>query len=400
MKNDIIALLNCPECALQVSVKALTCPHCGYPLDKSLVKRIRGSGKRRRLPNGFGSITERRDKNLKNSYWARVCIGKKEFGKPILNPLKPQCSFSTYNAAYAALVEYNKNPYDLNGDITVKELYEKWSKKYFSEDVRARHIKGVMDSGFRIETRGKMKGEKVYASAGTKARIKSIFNLMLDYAVEFEIAAINYARTFDISDEIVKEQEETNRDHIPFTKTELNLFWDNVGKIKFTDWILIQTYMGWRPQELATLRLDEIDLDQWYMQAGMKTDAGKPRLVPIHSKIRNLAKKNYEYAVSINSEYLFNDKSQTHSGSCKMSDDKYRHRFDKVIQVLHMNPLHRPHDPRMTFITIAKKSDVDEYAIKAMVGHKVQDIAESTYTVRDIKWLRTDLEKISEENLN
>lgn len=35
-------------------------------------------------------------------------------------------------------------------------------------------IKGVMEDGFRIETRGKKKGEKVFPSAGTKSRIKSI----------------------------------------------------------------------------------------------------------------------------------------------------------------------------------------------------------------------------------
>lgn len=420
-----MTLMNCPECALQVSDKALSCPHCGYPLDKSIIIRKRGSGKRRRLPNGFGSITERRDKNLRNPFWARVCVGKNEFGKPILKPLKPQCSFPTYNAAYAALVEYNKNPYDLNDDLTVKELYEKWSEKYFSEiaesgvrtitsawaycssienmrakDVRARHIKGVMDNGFRIETRGKKKGEKVYPSAGTKARIKSMYNMMFDYAVEFEVVTINYARTFDISDEIVKEQEKTKRDHIPFTKAELKLLWNSEGKLPFVDWVLIQTYMGWRPQELATLRLDEINLSQWYIQAGMKTEAGKQRLVPIHSKIRRLVQQNYDYAVSLNSEYLFNDKGQTYSGSYKITYDKYRHRFDKVIQALHMNPLHRPHDPRMTFVTMAKKSEVDEYAIKAMVGHMVKDITESTYTVRDIEWLRADLEKISEENLS
>ena len=59
-----------------------------------------------------------------------------------------------------------------------------------------------------------------------------------------------------------------------------------------------------------------------------------------------------------------------------------------------MNPLHHPHDPRMTFVTMAKKSEVDEYAIKAMVSHMVKDITESTYTVRDIEWLRADLEKM------
>ncbi|WP_147357514.1 hypothetical protein [Enterocloster lavalensis] len=96
----------------------------------------------------------------------------------------------------------------------------------------------------------------------------------------------------------------------------------------------------------------------------------------------------------------FNDKGQIYSGSYKITYDKYRHRFDKVIQELHMNPHHRPHDPRITFVTMAKKSEVDEYAIKAMVGHMVKDITESTYTVRDIEWLLADLEKISEENLS
>ena len=27
-----MALIKCPECELQVSDKAITCPHCGYPL--------------------------------------------------------------------------------------------------------------------------------------------------------------------------------------------------------------------------------------------------------------------------------------------------------------------------------------------------------------------------------
>ena len=65
-----------------------------------------------------------------------------------------------------------------------------------------------------------------------------------------------------------------------------------------------------------------------------------------------------------------------------------------------MNPHHRPHDPRMTFVTMAKKSEVDEYAIKAMVVHMVKDITKSTYTVRDTEWLRAELKKISEENLS
>lgn len=126
----------------------------------------------------------------------------------------------------------------------------------------------------------------------------------------------------------------------------------------------------------------------------MKTDAGKQRIVPIHSRIQELVKRNYEFAVSIGSEYLFNDKEKTHAGSWAVTHDKYANRFKKVISQLNLNPEHRPHDPRKTFITIGKKANMDEYALKEMVGHSIQDITESTYTVRYLEWLREDIEKI------
>ena len=263
-----------------------------------------------------------------------------------------------------------------------------------AKDLRARHIKGCMEYGYRIETRGKRKSEKIYPSATTKTKIKSLFNVMLDYALEYEIVDRNYSRTFDVSDDIVKEATESKRGHIPFTESELKILWDHVNSVKFTDWVIIQCYMGWRPRELATLRLDEVNLDKWYMQAGMKTDAGKQRIVPIHSKIRGLVKQNYDFALSIGSEYLFNDKGQTHAGSWAVTYDKYANRFKKVVDRLQLNPDHRAHDPRNTFITNAKKVKMDEYAIKAMVGHSIQDITESTYTLRDLEWLRKDIEKL------
>lgn len=414
-----MALTKCPECQLQVSDKALSCPHCGYPINQVAIQRhYKKPAKRKRLPNGFGSITEIKGKNLRNPFWVRVCVGKTEFNRPILRPLKPQAYFLTYNEAYQALVDYNRNPYDLENDLLVEQLYKKWSDSYLNKcdesyvrtvtsawaycssiyqmrakDVRARHIKGVMDEGYRIETRGKKKGEKVFPSASTKARIKSLFNLMFDYALEYEIVTMNYARTFDVSDDIIKEKEESKKNHIPFSEDELETLWDNVGKVKYVDWILIQCYMGWRPQELATLQLSEVNLTDWYMQAGMKTESGKQRIVPIHTKIRDLVKQNYDIAVSLGSPYLFNDKGQL-NGSYKLTYDKYAHRFKKAIEQLNLNPEHRPHDPRNTFITRAKKAGVDEYALKEMAGHKILDITESVYTLRDLEWLRSDIEKI------
>lgn len=252
-----------------------------------------------------------------------------------------------------------------------------------AKDVRARHIKGCMDEGYRIEYRGKNKGNKIFPSATTKTKIKSLFNLMFDYALEFEIVDKNYARTFDVLNSILIETEHDKKEHIIFTDNELTILWNNLYKVKFVDWILIQCYMGWRPQELALLKLCDVNLNNWTITGGMKTDAGNRRSIPIHSKIKELVKQNYDFAVSIGSDYLLNDKGQAYAGQWQLSYHKYANRFNKVVKELNLNRKHRPHDPRKTFITRAKKAGIDDNAIKAIVGHKSSDITESAYTDRE-----------------
>lgn len=413
-----MALINCPECSLMASDRAFACPHCGFPFDtksKSPAAR-RQKKKRRRLPNGFGRITEITNANLSKPYRAMITTGKDQFGRPIGKILG---YFQTYNNAYEALVEYNRNPYDLSTDITISQLYDKWTDVYFEDvqspgarrtitsawlycssiynmkarELRARHIKGCMDEGYRIEVRGSKKGEKVFATAGTKARIKSMFNLMLDYGLEYEIVDKNYARTFDISGDIIREREDAKRSHIAFTDDEISKLWDNLD-VPFSDMILIQLYSGWRPQELVLLEIQNVDLENWTFTGGMKTTAGTNRIVPIHSKVQSLVERNYKKALELKSDFLFNAKGQTHAGIWKMSYDKYANRFKKVVEQLQLNSAHRPHDPRKGFVTMAKKYSMDEYAIKYIVGHQIEDITERVYTEREIKWLSDEIEKI------
>ena len=178
-------LITCPECELQVSDKASACPHCGYPMTGGQKRKPRNkNNKRRRLPNGFGQISEIKNRNLRNPFRAMVTVGKDGNGRPVCKPLKPESYFPTYNDAYAALVEYNRNPYDLKPAITVQELYERWSEEYFKtlkkdssqrtiqscwaycssiykmrvSDLRARHIKGCMEEGFVKTKKGTVRG--------------------------------------------------------------------------------------------------------------------------------------------------------------------------------------------------------------------------------------------------
>lgn len=319
-------LIKCPECELQVSDKAITCPHCGFPLQPNIKPRKprNKNNKRRRLPNGFGQISEIKNRNLRNPFRAMVSVGKDANGRPICKPLKPESYFPTYNDAYAALVEYNKNPYDLEPSITVKELYDKWLPEYEKtvkstravesawsyctavydmrvKDLRARHVKGCMEEGTST-----YRGETRTPTASMKNQIKSLFNLMLDYALEYELVNRNYSRTFNLSEETIKEIVTVKQEHIPFTDEEMDLLWQHVDDKMMVDVLLVQCYSGWRPQEIGLLELKDVDLENWTFSGGMKTDAGTGRVVPIHSRIRHIVERKYKEAQELGSLYLFN----------------------------------------------------------------------------------------------
>lgn len=411
-------LIKCPECVLQVSDKALICPHCGYPMKPDAKpKQPRKSNRKRRLPNGFGQISEIKGRNLRNPFRAMVTVGKDQNGKPICKPLKPESYFATYNDAYAALVEYNKNPYDLNPSITVEELYEQWLPEYSKtlksqgsvravtsawsycssvysmrvKDLRARHIKGCMEEGVSV-----VRGKEQTPSASMQNKIKSLFNLMLDYALEYELADKNYSRTFKLSDEIIEEIITVKKEHIPFTDEEMELLWQYVDDKRYVDILIIQCYSGWRPKELGLIKMENVDIDNWTFNGGIKTSAGIDRTVPIHSRIRDLVMQKYKEAESLGSEYLFNytDPDRRNVKDIRLTYNRYEKSFERIVSELKLNPEHRPHDGRKHFTTMAKKYKVDEYAIKYLVGHKISDITEKVYTQRELSWLRDEIEKI------
>ncbi len=404
-------LLTCPECELQVSDKAITCPHCGYPMQENIKPRKPRSNKRRRLPNGFGQISEIKGRNLRKPFRAMVTSGVREDGKPICRPLKPESYFETYNEAYAALIEYNRNPCTLDANITVEELHDRWFERYSKNtrnsnlkgawnycsaiakmrviDLRARHIKCCIDEGT-----AEIRGQRRSPTANTKYSIKLMFNMMLDYAVEYEIVDKNYARTFTLDKEVTKEQKKIHAEHIPYTDEEISILWEHVDDTPYVDMLLIQCYSGWRPQELCLLETKNINLENGSFIGGMKTENGKNRIVPIHSKIRHLVERQYYKAKECNSKYLFMHCKKP-SPDMVLSYNQYAYVFRLLCDRLNLNKSHRPHDGRVHFVTKAKKYKMDEYAIKYIVGHAISDITEKTYTMRELSWLSEEIEKIS-----
>ena len=399
-----MALLKCPECAHDVSDKAVSCPNCGYPINmpSTTKPRIR-NGRPTKMPNAYGSITKMSGKRRK-PYRVRVTdrwviddkTGRSKQLRPTLG------YFETREEAMIALATYNENPYDINADnITFSEVYEKWSDGYFrtlSNPSSARTIKaaysycnGLYNMRMQDIRVSHLEGTIINAQVGdsTKARIKSLFNMLYRYAVANDIVEKDYASVMFANGNPIKRSR--SRDVIPFTQEEIQMLWNNLEEIPFVDMILIEIYSGWRPQELAILKADDVDITSGIMRGGLKTDAGKNRIVPIHPLIKPLIEKRMSEAATLQSEYLFND-TNGQQGTY-MTYDKYRSRFDKVMKRLNLK--HHPHETRHTFITKAKACGVDEYILKLIVGHAIDDITEKVYTHRTIEQLKAETEKIT-----
>ena len=376
------------------------------------------AGKRGR---GEGSVTY--DKRRKR-YRARVTIGwetNEETGrtKQIVKTLGS--NYKTKGEATSALAEYLKNPYDLNNkDITFEQLYKKWFDEYIDTDehesikyrVKAayRYCSLIYNKKFREITiidmkdciykgtatcvRGKYKGEQRLASPQSKEIIKYLFNHIYDYALEARLVERNYAREFTLDKKVFQEKEKNYKSKVPFSKEEIDKLWKSIEFVPFADMIVYACYSGWRPTELIKLKIKDVDLKNGFVKGGMKTSAGKNRLVPIHPLVSSIVEKYYKEAKSVGSDYLFNDVNNKFG--IGLSYDQYLSRFNKVMNALHFRTEITPHYTRHTFITKAKSREVNmnEYVLKIIVGHDVGDLTEHVYTHRELNDLKEEMNKI------
>lgn len=380
-------IIKCPECNGDVSNKAFSCPHCGYPLRAHTSRKI--CKKNKRLPNGFGQICKI-NRNLQKPYRAMITIGYKENGKPSCKLLKPVAYFKTYNEAYQALIEYNNKPYDPKTDITMNQLFDLWVKDHFDLSQHDKYRTSVTSCWKKMTSFYEKKVklvkpielktflENLDVSADYKARLKYELNMLFDYALSLEIVDRNIARNFELSNSIKKDRKIETQNHIPFDDAELKILWEHWDD-EYVSMILIQCYMGWRPQELCNITKDDIDWNNETIIGGSKTEAGINRIVPIHPCIKNMLETKFD---ATNSDKIFK------------AYKAYRTNFHKKMAELNLNERHSPHDCRTTFITNCKKYNVDEYAIKYIVGHAITDITEKVYTKRTVEWLKTEIRKI------
>lgn len=122
-------------------------------------------------------------------------------------------------------------------------------------------------------------GERL--SRSSAALIKTLYNQMYSYAEANDLCDKNYAL-------YVKMNTADDTEHgIPFSESDLRKLWQHKSD-PIVEFLLIMCYSGYRISAYRTL---EVHLNEKYFKGGVKTAAGKERVVPIHSAILPLVRR-------------------------------------------------------------------------------------------------------------
>lgn len=387
-----MALLTCPECSGMVSDKAFSCPHCGYPLKSTPAIRPSRKGRRRR-PNGSGTVVKLSG-NRKKPFQVRVNTRLDDRGYPEFDILG---NYEDQVQADIALAKYNENPYDVNlRSLTFTEVYERWYRKKFNVEAfrsgrkkdseypyRAAYAKCVSlhnlpYSSIRTDEMQEIMDNPEYSHATTEY-ISLLLKALGRYALQFDITPKDYAQFLGIN------KEDDDEHGIPFSDSEIKKLWKYKDK-PFVDTVLIYIYSGWRINELAKMPLKNIDLQEKTFCGGNKTQAGRNRIVPIHSAIYDMVRSRY--LSGHKSLIYFDDEGD-------IAEPRYREYFAQALLSCGIREKHTPHDCRHTFNSLLDSAGVNKVCKLRLMGHAGSDINEKIYTHKTLDELRYAVEKIS-----
>lgn len=371
-------LIICPECSGTVSDKAFACPHCGFPLKSQ--RTFERKRKYKKLPNGFGSI-RKLSGNRRKPYAAYVPVKEYKDNGTALNR-KAIGYFESYQDALFALTEYNKKPYEIGSrSITFAEVFELFYKSKFEDSKKSfsKSSKIAARSGFNnlsalhnIPIADITVDMMQAVIDGSKLQHASLEHMLracrntFEYACSRDIIEKNYAAFLKIN---VADDDEKG---CPFTEEEIAILWNNTKNIdaRIT---LILIYTGFRISELETLTIED-----GCFVGGIKTAAGKNRIVPIHPFIMNWTDDLEGFK----------------------ANDWRKNSFHPLMESLNIvtassGAKHTPHDCRHTFSWLADQAGMDSLAKHLIMGHTLgTDIEQTVYGHRNTHQLKAEMDKI------
>jgi integrase len=335
--------LTCRKCKKEIEDTPF-CPLCGASQgDSGRVNRTRG--------NGQGSVFR-----LPNGKWrAEVTLGWDEVDGKKKRIVKTKSGFKLKREALAALADL-KNNSEENINITFKQMYELWSQVHFNTITKDteycytgayNYCKAIYYKQFTGLKTHDLQSVVDSCPMGwrTKRNIKVMLTSVYKYAIENDYTNKNYAQFIKLPP-----KEKSVKDS--FTMEERKKLWQLYESgHDFAGYILIMIYTGMRYGEISTIKKDNIHLEEKYIIGGIKTDAGKNRIIPIADKILPIVER-----LSQNEKLL------------DIPEKKFYSAFSDALDRAGVRQL-KPHACRHTCATALAEAGVQPAIIQQILGH-------------------------------
>jgi len=323
-------------------------------------------------PNGFGSVFKMGGTRRKP--W-RATVNKVTIGY-----------FATKTEGLKALGQYDPKTYRPKSKLTLKCVYEDLQavstftpgqvKAYSGAWKLLAPLHNQMITEIRTADMQQLV-DKVYETK-SQSTVKVMFTVLkriFSYAAEQDIISKDYTSFLKLPKSNTKEK-------VPFTKAQIGLIKESNNG--WADSVLVLIYTGFRIAEFFDLLIEDVDLIEWTIRGGGKTEAGRNRIVPIHEEIRPIIQR----WVSENKKYLVEHKGK------QIGTYNYRENYFKpFLAGLGIEGM-TPHNCRHTTATLLSKAGANTKAIQLIMGHEEYSTTAQTYTHLDVDDLRAAMNKL------
>lgn len=373
----------CKKCKKELPDGAVFCCFCGK-------KQTVTAAKHRKRAHGSGTI--RKDTRYKNPYIAIAPSTRNGAGRTYIG------AYPDMKTAQAALEEYIKNGRPQLYGSTLADIYKLWSDIHYREIQKPEGWRSIWKwyeplYDMKMSELRTAHFQDIVNKAKTKStadKLKSLAIMLCRYALENDIINKNYA-------EFVKIPKFEKKEKVIFTAEQIGTLWEHTDD-KRVQVILAMIYMGFRLGEVVSLTAENVYLEEGYVVGGIKTEAGKNRVIPFPPNIPEIKDFFRQWTAECRTptiipanEKNFRDKwfypVLIELGMLKAHLSGHDWKFDKKSHLT-------PHSTRHTFASLSASAGMRPENLQKIIGHADYSTTADIYIHKDISELREEMSKL------
>lgn len=328
-------------------------------------------------------------------YMIQIVVGWKPSEKKPghLIPIKKTYSgFKKKKDAEAALNKLLNGEQPVESKVLLHDVFQQWKQFYASRvsektmksnyEFAYNHFKSLqyrrMDTITAAELQACM--DKCKAGKRTHQLMKVVAGLLWGYAFDAGIVKKDITSNLYIGRHETKPRE-------PLTPDEIKLIKEQIGKIRYAEYIYMQCYLGYRPGEFLEIKKDQVKTEVidketvYYIVEGIKTEAGRNRRVVVPKQILPYIK---ERLAAEGTDLLFPMcRFRIHTtefvGYKQMSPRYYNESVFKPIMEKLGIKNRVPYSARHSYADKLKHAKGDDRDKAALIGHTDYDFTRRQY---------------------